>query len=42
MQKLTPALKKEVQYLYKIGLEEYEVEYLLHEKLKQKAKNKWN
>ena len=35
------SLYREVAVLYSLGLEDYEIQYLLHEKVKELARRKW-
>jgi len=34
-------IKKQISVLYELGLEEYEIKYLLYLETKEKAKQKW-
>ena len=40
-EKLPQELKKEIAILYELGLEEYEVEYLIQQKIKHISSLKW-
>ncbi|MEK6820347.1 MAG: hypothetical protein AABX71_01430 [Nanoarchaeota archaeon] len=35
------ALRKEILLLYELGLEEYEIQYIIYLKTKEKARHKW-
>ena len=34
-------LTKEISILYELGLEEYEIEYIIYLKTKEKSRSKW-
>lgn len=41
MERNPASLYREVEFLYELGLEDYEIQYLVHRKKKEQARLKW-